>query len=176
MIKIRLSNPSDASAIARVRADSWRAAYRDIVPDDFLDGMDVERWADGYRRFLGNPPDKLVSIVAEAEAEIVGMAVAGPNRDDDTPYSAELFMIYLLPGNWRRGIGLRLVDTTAQSLLGLGLSSMVVWVLAENWPARRFYEALGGQYFRQRPTDIAGSPLQEVSYGWPDLGALIHQD
>ena len=82
-------------------------------------------------------------------------------------------MIYLLPGHWRRGIGFTLVDATARSSIDLGPSSMIVWVLAENWPARRFYEALGGQYSRERPTDIAGSPLLEVSYGWPDLSILI---
>ena len=176
MMKIRQSNTSDTSAIARVRVESWRAAYRGIVPDDFLDGMDAAQWADGYRRFLENPPDRLVSFVAEVDRTIVGMAAAGPNRDHDTPYSAELFLIYLLPGYWRRGIGLKLVDATARSLIDLGLSSMIVWVLAENWPARRFYEALGGRYFRKRPTDIAGSPLQEVSYGWAALSALIRQD
>ena len=176
MIEVRRPNINDASNISRVRAESWRAAYRGIVPDDYLDGMDVEGWAEGFRRFLENPPDKLVSFVAEADAEIVGMAVAGRNRDNDTPYAAELFMIYLSPQYWRRGIGLTLMDATAQSLIDLGLSSMIVWVLAENRSARRFYEVLGGQYFRERPTDIAGSPLQEVSYGWPDLSVLICQD
>ena len=176
MIEIRQSNPSDASAIARVREESWRAAYRGIVPDDFLDGMDATQWADGYRRFLDNPSERLVSIVAEQDGTIVGMVAAGPNRDNDTPYSAELFMIYLLPGHWRRGIGLTLVGATARSLIDLGLSSMVVWVLAENWPARRFYEVLGGRYFRRRLTSIAVSPLQEVSYGWPELSILISQN
>ncbi len=176
MIQIRQSNTSDASAIARVRVESWRAAYRGIVPDDFLAGMDAAEWADGYRRFLDNPPERIVSFVVEENGAIVGMASAGPNRDNDTPYSAELFLIYLLPSHWRHGIGLTLVDATARSLIYLGLSSMIVWVLAENWPARYFYEALGGQYFRERATDIEGSPLQEVSYGWPDLSILVNQN
>ena len=90
MIEIRQSNTSDASAIARIRVESWRAAYRGIVPDDFLDGMDAAQWADGYRRFLDNRPERLVSFAAEEDRAIVGMAAAAPNRDSDTPYSAEL--------------------------------------------------------------------------------------
>ena len=176
MIEIRHAQIADAADISRVRTESWRAAYRGIVSDDFLDAMDVAAWADGFRRFLENPPDELVSLVAETDATIVGMAVAGRNRDNDTPYSAELLMIYLDPKYWRRGIGLKLMDATARSLTGLGLSSMIVWVLAENWPARRFYEVLGGRYLRERPTDIADSPLPEVSYGWPDLSVLVRQD
>ena len=176
MIEVRHMNQSDASAIARVRAESWRAAYRGIVPDAFLDGMDVGGWADVYRRLLENPPEKMASFVVEADAKVVGMAATSPNRDDDTPYSAELLMIYLALGYWRRGIGQKLMHATTTWLIGQGMASMIVWGLAENWPARRFYEALGGQYFGQRSTDIAGSPLPEVSYGWTDITILAKHD
>ena len=176
MIEVRHANESDASAIARVRAESWRVAYRGIVPDAFLNGMDIAGWADVYRRLLENSPEKMASLVAEADAKVVGMAAAGPNRDDDTPYSDELFMIYLAPGYWRRGIGQKLMQAITTWLIGQGMTSMIVWVLAENWPARRFYEALGGQYFAQRSTDIAGSPLPEVSYGWTDIAMLANHD
>ena len=176
MIEVRHMNQSDASAIARVRAESWRAAYRGIVPDAFLDGMDVGGWADVYRRLLENPPEKMASFVVEADAKVVGMAATSPDRDDDTPYSAELLMIYLALGYWRRGIGQKLMHATTTWLIGQGMASMIVWGLAENWPARRFYEALGGQYFGQRSTDIAGSPLPEVSYDWTDITMLAKHD
>ena len=131
-------NQSDASAIARVRAESWRAAYRGIVPDAFLDGMDVGGWADVYRRLLENPPEKMASFVVEADAKVVGMAATSPDRDDDTPYSAELLMIYLALGYWRRGIGQKLMHATTTWLIGQGMASMIVWGLAENWPADDF--------------------------------------
>ena len=156
MIDVRHANESDAAAIARVRTESWRAAYRGIVPDAFLDGMDVGGWADVYRRLLENPPEKMASFVAEADSKVVGMAATGPNREDDTPYSAELFMIYMAPGYWRRGIGQKLMHATTTWLIGQGMTSMIVWVLAENWPARRSYEASGGQYFGQRSTKYRG--------------------
>ena len=47
MLEIRRSNTSDASAIVWVRVESWRAANRGIVPDDFLDGIEAAQWADG---------------------------------------------------------------------------------------------------------------------------------
>ena len=59
-----------------------------------------------------------------------------------------------------------------------------LWVLRENTPALRFYEALGGKVVRERvetvdehltgehsrPGDDA--PLRELAYGWPDLALL----
>jgi hypothetical protein len=41
-IAIRRARPADAPAIARVRIDSWRSTYRGIMPDAYLDGMQVE--------------------------------------------------------------------------------------------------------------------------------------
>ena len=67
-------------------------------------------------------------------------------------------------GLGRKLAGSTIMQATTTWLIGQGITSVIVWVLAENWPARRFYEALGGQYFAQRSTDIAGSPLPEVSY------------
>ena len=50
---------------------------------------------------------------------------------------------------------------------------MVVWVLAENRPARRFYEALGGEYIQEGQFTIGGVALPEVAYGWKDLASLV---
>jgi len=51
----------------------------------------------------------------------------------------------------------------------MGLSDMIVWVLRDNSPARRFYERLGGTYVRTQPITIGSVELQEVSYGWRSL-------
>lgn len=172
MVEIRRAQIDDAGGIGRVRAESWRTAYRGIVPDEYLDSIDVSEWAERQRRIMDHQQADLVSLVAEVDKSIVGIAAAGPNRDANTPYSAELYIIYLLPVYWRHGIGSMLVGATARLLVHQGFHSMILWVLAENWPARRFYEALGGQYVEQRIIGIAGAELPEVSYGWSDLGIL----
>jgi hypothetical protein len=46
---------------------------------------------------------------------------------------------------------------------------MIVWVLRDNAPARKFYERLGGAYVRMQPITIGPALLQEVSYGWKSL-------
>ena len=116
-----------------------------------------------------------MTFVAETDGQVVGWAVGGPNREPglDPDYAGELLVIYLLPGYQRRGIGHKLTVATALWVLGEGLESMIVWVLCENHPARRFYEALGGQYVRERQVQIGGFWLPEVSYGLRDLGSLL---
>ena len=173
MIVIRRTSLADAAGTARVHALSWKSAYRGIVPDDFLEAIDVDAWAERHRRSMVEDPQDFVSYVAELEGEIVGWALGGPNRDSALGFSAELFTLYLLPEYVRQGIGRRLVRAVAESLVELGFGSLVLWVLADNRPARQFYEAMGGQYVAEKQYPIGGVSLVEVAYGWDDLKTLL---
>ena len=172
MLVIRYADISDAAGIGKVHAESWRSAYRGIVRDEYLDAIDVDEWSERQRRNMAAAPDNLVSFVAETEGQVVGWAAGGPNRGPEPDYAGELYAIYLLPGHQRGGIGLKLTVATARWLMEAGMGSMIVWVLGENQQARRFYEALGARYGRERRVQIGGAWLTEVSYGWADLNGL----
>jgi hypothetical protein len=58
-----------------------------------------------------------------------------------------------------------------EKLLQTGIDNMLVWVLAKN-PARKFYEALGGQFLRTKQVMIGGATLEEVAYGWTDIRVI----
>lgn len=166
----------DAATIARVRAESWRATYRGIVPDAYLDGIDVDEWAVRQRRAMEQQPADLVALVAEVRGDVVGWVVGGPNRDATYHYTGELYAIYLLPEYQRVGIGTQLTVAIAQWLASQEFDSMILWVLEANHPARRFYEAIGGVLCGSRQEQIAGACLAEVAYGWTDLAGLIADD
>ena len=174
MVEIRRARLDDAAGIARVHAESWRATYRGIVPDSFLDAIDVSEWAERRRRNLEDPTREPVSLVADRNGTIVGWSASGPNRETDSPYASELYTIYVLPGHERRGIGRMLLAASAGALVEQGMSSMMLWVLEDNWPARHFYEAMGGEYVKETQMEIGGAALTEVSYGWSELSALAN--
>jgi hypothetical protein len=71
--------------VARVHAASWRQAYRGLLPQQYLDALSVEArtktWAKAFSQLPGQTP---TSLVAELDAQIIGFAGVGPNRDDDT--------------------------------------------------------------------------------------------
>ena len=54
-----------------------------------------------------------------------------------------------------------------------GFGSMLVWVLADNHPACRFYESLGGERVGRKRISLGGANLTEVSYGWRDIANLV---
>lgn len=176
IVTIGPATAEDAERIARVHVDSWRTTYKGILPADFLAALSVERRAEMWRRAatLSGQGGRSLTV-AEADGRIVGFAAGGPNHDPDLVYTGELYAIYILESHQRLGIGRRLVAPVAAALAAGGHSTMLLWVLAANAGARRFYESLGGRAVREQRTDIGGIAYPEVGYGWDDLPALIRR-
>ncbi|MEG4208871.1 GNAT family N-acetyltransferase [Microcoleus sp. S13_B4] len=172
---VREAKIADAPAIARVNVDTWRTAYRNIVPTDYLAQLSYEKGQSNWQEILVNA-EKSKNFVCVAEndlGEIVGFAAGGCERTGKYVYQGELFAIYILEEYQRQGIGRQLVRTVATKLAELSLNSMLVWVLGDN-SAYRFYELLGGEKVDEQQTSRAGVALKEIAYGWKDIAVLIN--
>lgn len=170
---IRPARGEDALGIAHVHIDSWRTTYKGLIPDDYLANLSYERNAQNRARILSDPETKTRTYVAQdASGRIVGFINGGPERENDPIYKSELYAIYVFEEVQGRGLGRRLTQALADGLLRDGMHAMLVWVLVDNNPARRFYEALGGQELRTQPIEIGGAMLEEVAYGWQDISEL----
>jgi ribosomal protein S18 acetylase RimI-like enzyme len=164
---VRQAGSEDATAIARVHVDTWRTAYRGLLPDDFLAALDEAGYAERWKRTLTDGSGRV--YVAEDGRHTVGFASGGPERAGEDGFTGELYAIYVLQEAQGRGHGRRLVQAVVQGLREMGLPNMIVWVLRDNHNARHFYERLGGVYVRSQPITIGSALLQEVSYGWKSL-------
>jgi L-amino acid N-acyltransferase YncA len=172
-MEIREARPEDAAGIASVHVESWRTTYRGIVPQAFLDGLSVEGRTRWWEAMFARADSRRCVFVAEGEdGQIIGFAFAGPESRGDRVYTGEVYAIYLLEQHQRRGIGRRLMSAAVERLSALGMTGMLLWVLADNHPSRRFYEALGGVELRTEQIELAGAELDEVAYGWRDAAAL----
>jgi len=171
---VRRATADDLRGMARVHVETWKTTYRGLVPDEKLDRLNVEDdIAAGFGSWLKDPPPGVGQFVALTGAnEVVGFALGCFPQPTETEYTGELGAIYALKSHQGRGVGTSLVSEVARHLLGLGRSTMIVWVLEEN-PYRRFYEHLGGVFVRKRVAEsrLAGT-VSEVSYGWKDLRRL----
>ena len=141
--RIRRATEDDAPGIAAVHVESWRAAYRGVMPDDVLDSLSVDRREREWRPRLG-PDAPSVAFVAEHGGRIVGFCAVAPSRDDDAGEGvAEVGALYVAQAAWRRGIGSLLVSAARDELREAGYRELTLWVLPENAPALAFYERLG---------------------------------
>ncbi|MBL1198217.1 MAG: GNAT family N-acetyltransferase [Nostoc sp. GBBB01] len=165
---IREANLTDAPAIAKVHIDAWRTTYRNLMPAEFLADLSYEAREKMWIKIFSNMAEFNFTYVAENEiGQIVGFASGGQERTGDRLYQGELYAIYILENYQRQGLGHRLISTVAKRLLQSDISSMLVWVLADN-PASRFYQSLGGQQVNQKQVEIGTVQLVEVAYAWTD--------
>lgn len=111
MTAIREARIGDEDAIARVHVAAWRAAYRGMMPDDFLDALSEEGRAKRWRERLATKSEgRRVVVVATEEDAIVAFAGVGPARDEAGD-RGELYMINVAPSAWGRGIASALLAT-----------------------------------------------------------------
>lgn len=173
MVLIRPAEVQDAGGIAQVHVTAWQETYRGLMPDSVLDTLSVERRAEQWKNTLDDPTELYhATVVAEAHGQIVGFVNYGREREGDVDHRGELYALYVLKDFHGQGLGRRLVQAAVAGLLAQELASMLVWVLAEN-PVRGFYERLGGVYLREKTIQIGGSSLQEVAYGWREIGLSV---
>jgi ribosomal protein S18 acetylase RimI-like enzyme len=161
---VRVAEPDDADGIASVHVRSWRAAYRGVVSDDFLDNLSIANRALAWRELLADAEQR--TFVVESNGVIVGFSAAGPARDPFAETATgEVYAIYVDPDVWGRGIGSSLLARAVADLRGRGYTAATLWVLVENDQARRFYERHGWQVEGARQTyPIGEAELEEIRY------------
>ena len=164
---LRLAQPEDALAIAHVHVRSWQVAYRTLLPDEYLDQLRPEDRAPHYD-FATTDPTKPQTIVATEASSILGFATTMPTRDADLPNYGELVALYVDPDHWLKGIGVTLVSAARADLLQQGFRNALLWVLAGNLRADRFYQNDGWLPDGARRTDtIWNITVDELRYQRP---------
>jgi GNAT superfamily N-acetyltransferase len=151
-------------AVARVHVRSWQAAYRGLLPDDYLEQLHPEDRARAYD-FASLDPLKPRTIVAVDEELIHGFATTAPSRDPDLANHGELCALYVDPERCGRGIGQALVSASRAYLFELGFRHAFLWVLRGNVRAERFYQIDRWAADGARRTDtVWGVTVDEVRY------------
>ena len=137
-LELRRAETADAMAVARVQVRSWQAAYRGLMPDDFLAQLRPEDRAKRYD-FWNLDPVRPQTIIAVERGEIRGLVTTAPAQESNMPDFGELCGLYVDPDHWGRGIGVALVSAARARLLDHGFRKAILWVLASNVRAQRFY-------------------------------------
>ncbi|WP_240661105.1 MULTISPECIES: GNAT family N-acetyltransferase [unclassified Streptomyces] len=164
---VRPMTVDDCARVAGIRAGGWRHAYRGLVPQPYLDRMDIAADAGRHRARLLSRDGGRGDLVAEGEGgAVVGWAAFGPYRDGEVRTDdAELYALYLDPGHIGRGVGRTLLAEVTRRCAAAGHRDMYLWVLKENARARRFYERAGfGADGAEEPFEVDGVAVPEVRY------------
>ena len=157
-MEIRLMNDSDdRKAISKIYEKSWKFAYQGLIPQDYLDGIPAGNWAKAV-----DTPGWNTLLMLDG-GRIVGTASYCHSRFKDWKDYGEIISIYFLPAYMGKGYGRALLQAALDKLAEMGCTDILLWVLAENERAKKFYEKNGfsasGAYLDD---NIGGKSLKEL--------------
>src|SRR6266545_3928292 len=170
--RIREATVEDSDALARVQLRSWRTAYANLLPADYLAHFTHAEQAQDWRDMLSDETHDPLYVAESAAGEVVGYVLGRTEASWDGPYTSELVALHVLQPYQRQGIGRGLIAAVAAELKRQGHSALMLSVLAAN-PARAFYERLGGRLLGEKQVEIWEHTIAaEVVYGWDDIARL----
>ncbi len=167
---IRPAANADVPAMARIYVETWKATYRGILPNAYLDSMKVGETATELGREMQGAG--VSTFVAQShQGQVAGLITGGIDRRRDIIYGGEIFSLYVRPTFQRQGVGLKLVNRLVERMNRLDIFALKVQVLKAN-PYRRFYEKHNGVLLACGRIRFADSDLAACTYGWLDTDLI----
>ena len=152
-----------AVSIQRIQHDEWQA-LRDLRLRSLLDAP--EAFGQRYDEAAAGIDDDWISTArasaegnrriwffARDDADAVVGVVQARRRP---PMDCLLFSMWVAPEARRLGVGAMLVDAVQEWGTSWGARRVVLWVLAANEPARRFYDRIGFSLLKDGPDAQSG--------------------
>jgi ribosomal protein S18 acetylase RimI-like enzyme len=143
-IRIRSAALSDLFAIARFQTECWREAYRDLVPQEYLDRVSIEDREDRWRHRLVSGARRIA--LAESGNAVVGVVSWGEHVEPGVP-ALELMSLYVAAEHRGSGVATSLLD------LAIGVAPAYLWVFEQNPRAQAFYAKHGFLFDGRRKVD-----------------------
>lgn len=150
----------DRMAVSLVYEESWKTAYRGIIPDEYLDSIPIGHWMTAR---TNGPTDRTLLLLDGNE--IIGISTVCRSRFPEWPGWGEVVSLYLRPAYMDKGHGGSLLEAAVEALRAQGFDRVFLWVLEENVRARHFYEKHGFTFSGNSREDvIGGKTVREVRY------------
>ncbi|HEV2672474.1 MAG TPA: GNAT family N-acetyltransferase [Gemmatimonadales bacterium] len=142
---LRRATPTDAAAVGNIHVESWKVAYRGIMPDDIIARTDLAYRTQFWAERIGDRDWPVFLIEEAGQCVAFCQMVPSQDPDDDPTRVGHITSIHVLPHIRGSGHGRALMDHVLSEFRRRGFSEVTLWVLEENRNARRFYEKYGFQ-------------------------------
>ncbi|HEX5404760.1 MAG TPA: GNAT family N-acetyltransferase [Pseudonocardiaceae bacterium] len=165
--RVRAATPADAERLGEIRVLSWRHAYRGILPDAGLAGMqpNAPHWAE---LAAAPPPTGLFVAVGDDDVPMAYCLVGAAREEVDVHpelATGELWAIYSDPAVLGTGAGRAVHDAGVAYMAAQGFAHAVLWVIENNDIGLRFYRATGWQADGGQDTfEWNGTTVVELRY------------
>ncbi len=167
VLSIRRVTVADCADIIALQSASWRAAYRGILPDEYMgEALESEmrqRWQGNFAR----DPNPEFVLAALRDGALAGLIAIW--RQDGAGFIDNL---HVRPDLRGQRIGHALMAEAGRRLHAAGIGMAWLTVFTLNAPAVRFYDSMGGTPTERIMEMHHGKALEVIRYEWTDLARL----
>lgn len=174
MFQIRNATVKDCLGIAETQVDSYRTTYAGLFPTAYLEHITYAEQEQDWIRLLSSDTKDILSIAISEENQVIGYVLARAQPDIYPGFDSEIIALHVRQPFQRKGIGKALLDNAIKSLITFECGSVMLWTLRGN-RIRQWYEKLGGQLIGERSYDVDDWVINEVAYGWKEIGTLRYR-
>lgn len=162
-ISLRPATLADAALIASIHSTSWRATYRGLLPNAFLDGeVNGERAAYWEARLSAPGGERRSVLIAELAGEPIGFVCV--ERQPESAWGVLLDNLHALPEHQGIGVGKLLMRAAKDWARAQGETQLYLYVLEGNTAAIGFYERQGWQFVGAEPDQMGGVDITALRY------------
>ena len=152
----------DIYDVARLHLESWKTAYRHILPEEMVCRLSLREFIATWKTILRDAGR--VNWVYDDRNGIQGY-VSCRHESEYGWKRGEIIGIYVAPESWGRGIGKRLMGHALKWMSAQQCDVADLWTIVENRRARKFYESIGFKCTHAiRTADKYGYVIRETQY------------
>lgn len=163
---IREAFINDVVQISRVHIDSWKTAYKGLLPESILKKLTSEDAEQLWAKVLNTNLENVKVYVAQINDKIVGFCSV-----EKLKQKSLIHALYVLPEYQRLRIGSKLLLAAIDYFEAMDCQIVELGVLPKN-PTINFYEKLHGENVGKKEIDIFGHKTTEQIIRWKNLKAL----
>lgn len=145
---VRPALPEDAAAFTACQLACWHEAYAGLWGAERLEELDEAELA--ARRRAEIEEGTATHMLAERGGEVIGVAIAGPSRDENPPTDLELYAIFVRAAHYGTGVSTTLLDAVLEG------NPASLWTYRDNPRASAFYVNQGFIPDGEEKNDAAG--------------------
>lgn len=159
---IRRADIGDCRDLAALHVLTWQQAYAGLLPQEFLDNIDLDKRFEMWEQALKN--EDIAVFLDFENSTPIGFAACGSSQDADaTPRWGEIGALYYLQPYWGSGRATTLFQRARDHLATYGKSTLTLWVLDGNSRGIAFYLKHGLEFDGQEKTqDIPNFTMREL--------------
>tara|TARA_B110001469_G_C9338139_1_gene179492 strand:- start:36 stop:527 length:492 start_codon:yes stop_codon:yes gene_type:complete len=136
---VRKAQLSDSQEIALIHVNSWKSAFKGLMPERYINSYTIEDRNAEWLNVLENGSESV--IIAKDNNKLVGFLSYSKNAD-----SLYLSKLYLCPSIYGQGVGSLLIKQMENESLAASIHLIRLYVLDNNQSAINFYSKQGFEF------------------------------